>query len=189
MSQPEPPANGQATEIVPEVEKALRDKSLPPEFKTLSPDVQRRVLMQATSVAIKVSHESWEGSFPPPQAIQQFEEILPGSGDRIFAMTEKDLAHRHTVEGSMVSYMLRGQILGFILAAIALIGSIILIAIGQVIPGGLIGSAVLIPLVALFVTGQLHSINADDGEKPKGNEKSVTSPPAKPRGNRPQRRR
>ncbi len=30
----------------------------------------------------------WEGQFPPPEAIERYERILPGAFDRIIAMAE-----------------------------------------------------------------------------------------------------
>lgn len=39
---------------------------------------------------------SWTGPLPPPQALQQYDEILPGAADRIFRMAEE--RHRHQIE-------------------------------------------------------------------------------------------
>lgn len=69
-------------------------------------------------------------------------------------MTESELAHRHELEKRQAAYLAAGQIFGFILAAIAIAGSVFLIHEGHKIEGGVLGAAVIIPLVALFVRGQ-----------------------------------
>ena len=44
---------------------------------------------------------SWTGPLPPPQALQQYDEILPGAADRIFRMAEE--RHRHQIEQEMAA--------------------------------------------------------------------------------------
>ena len=39
---------------------------------------------------------SWTGPLPPPEALQRYDEILPGGADRIFRMAED--RHRHQME-------------------------------------------------------------------------------------------
>ena len=39
---------------------------------------------------------SWTGPLPPPEALQRYDEILPGGADRIFRMAED--RHRHQIE-------------------------------------------------------------------------------------------
>ena len=37
----------------------------------------------------------FSGPIPPPQVLKQYEEIIPGAGERILAMAEKEQDHRH----------------------------------------------------------------------------------------------
>lgn len=166
MSLPDSAKPEKPEEIVPEVEKALRDEQLPAAFQNLPKDVRHAVVQKLSSVAIRISHESWEGAYPSPQALQRFEEVLPGSADRIFKMAEADLDNHHLHDREVARYMHRGQIFGFILAAIALLGAIFLISIGKTITGTILGGAVLLPLVALFVTGQLQANAAGKQKSP-----------------------
>ena len=39
---------------------------------------------------------SWTGPLPPPQALQRYDEILPGGADRIFKMAED--RHQHQID-------------------------------------------------------------------------------------------
>lgn len=195
MSPPELPNGRDNKELVPEVEKALRDEQLPPEFRKLPEEVRHQVVQKLSSVAVRISsHESWEGSYPPPQALQKFEEVLPGSADRIFKMAENDLDNRHLHDREVSRYMHRGQIFGFILAGIALLGSIFLIAIDKTITGTILGATVLVPLVALFVTGQVqansaHRPKADPPQAPAGSPANGKSPLKATNGKRPGGRR
>ena len=41
-----------------------------------------------------IASQYYEGSFPPPWIIKGYEEVLPGTSDRIFKLTENNAAHR-----------------------------------------------------------------------------------------------
>jgi len=61
---------------------------------------------------------AWAGPLPPPQAIQKYEEIIPGAANRILEMTEKQQAHRFDMERKVIAgdstRSLLGMIFGFI---------------------------------------------------------------------------
>ena len=52
---------------------------------------------------------SWTGPLPPPQALQQYDEILPGAADRIFRMAEE--RHRHQIEQEKAAIALENDAL------------------------------------------------------------------------------
>ena len=64
--------------------------------------------------------------------LRSYDQIVPGAGERILAMAERQSAHRRQIESVVldanVSPEKRGQILGFILCLIAIGGGIRLIA-------------------------------------------------------------
>jgi hypothetical protein len=69
------------------------------------------------------------------------------------------------MEKRQAAYLAAGQIFGFILAVMALAGSVFLIHEGHKIAGSVLGAAVIIPLVALFVRGQIDvGRSSDDGK-------------------------
>jgi uncharacterized membrane protein len=41
---------------------------------------------------------SWTGPLPPPAAMREYDTILPGAGERILAMAERQVDHRHLLE-------------------------------------------------------------------------------------------
>lgn len=72
--------------------------------------------------------------FPPPQLLAQYNEAVPDGADRIVKLTENQAAHRQSIES-------RAQVFTFVLATIALVGGIVLIALGARVEG-------LVPLIA-----------------------------------------
>ncbi len=45
----------------------------------------------------------FQGALPPPSMFGQYDQVLPGSADRIMAMAEKEQAHRIAWENSDTS--------------------------------------------------------------------------------------
>jgi uncharacterized membrane protein len=91
--------------------------------------VDRRLL---TAFAQVVSVESrWSGPLPPPKSLAQYEELLPGSADRILQMTEGQIAHRQELEKTVVVndalIERRGQIISAITVVLAIILGALLI--------------------------------------------------------------
>ena len=94
--------------------------------------------------------QSYRGVIPPPTAMEGYEKVCPGAADRILAMAENDLKHKHEIEtkeqdsivrcrdevlNSEISNFRRGQYFGFIIIVIALIGGFYLVLNNQKIGG------------------------------------------------------
>ena len=62
------------------------NQSAPPADSPNLPEELRTTLVGA----------SWTGPLPPPEALQRYDEILPGAADRIFTMAEE--RHRHQID-------------------------------------------------------------------------------------------
>lgn len=79
--------------------------------------------------------ERFQGPVPPPEVLAKYDEVVPGAGDRIFAMAERQAAHRQDLEKRVISSNMAaerlGTCLGFILAMTALVGGFYLIATGH----------------------------------------------------------
>jgi len=45
---------------------------------------------------------SWSGPLPSPASLREFEEIVPGSADRLITMVEKQGNHRMEIEKRVV---------------------------------------------------------------------------------------
>jgi uncharacterized membrane protein len=100
---------------------------------------------------------TFSGPIPHPTILKGYEEVLPGSADRILSMTEKEGEHRRKIETELVkndnirSYL--GQIAGFTIAIVGLGGSIYLGINDKVWASGIMGAGTLTGLVTVFVKG------------------------------------
>ena len=101
--------------------------------------------------------QEFAGPIPPPSMMKQYEETLLGSADRILKMAENQSEHRQWIEKKKLSFSNRevhiGQILGFLLGAIAIVWGGYTALNGAPIPGGFIGTTGVVGLVAVFVIG------------------------------------
>lgn len=101
---------------------------------------------------------SWTGPLPPPQALQQFDNIIPGGAERILAMAEQQqsarILYEQTVLNASVKEASRGQWLGSLISLSSVFGAIALAIIGifskapsafYAVPLALLG----VPLMAL----------------------------------------
>lgn len=95
----------------------------------------------------------FSGPLPPPEMLAQYEAVLSGGADRIVKMAEDQSSHRRRLES-------RGQIFGFSLALVAILGGIGLILDGRSAEGlvPLIGA--LAGLVGLFIYGEVRAHRA-----------------------------
>lgn len=101
--------------------------------------------------------ESYNGPIPHPSHLSQFEEILPGSAERIFQMTEGDLKHIQDLQKQSMkddfTYSMTGVLIGGIVTVGAIFGSIYVIIAGHDWAGvGIIGMT-LSTIVGAFIYG------------------------------------
>jgi len=90
------------------------------------------------------------GAVPHPQLLRQYNEVMSAGAERIVRLAEGQVRHRQSMES-------RGQIFTFVLAAITLLGGMILVAIGRG-PQGLVPLVVAVAgLGGLFVYRELRS--------------------------------
>ncbi len=75
------------------------------------------------------------GPIPSPEVMQEYKDIDPGLPDRIMTMAEKQQAHRTAMERreqKIYPFLLVfGQLLGFFLGIVALLGGFYLISINK----------------------------------------------------------
>ena len=102
-------------------------------------------------------YQEFAGPIPAPSMMKQYEETLPGSADRILKMAENQSEHRQSLEKQRLSFSNRevhiGQMLGFFIGAVAIVTGGYTALNGAPIPGGFIGTAGVVGLVAVFVIG------------------------------------
>jgi uncharacterized membrane protein len=122
----------------------------------VSPEEKHEMSGHLVRVAASFSY----GPLPPPEALERYNQILPGAADRILAMAERQEQHRQEMEGrviaSNVSSQKLGLKLGFVIAMAAIVGGIWLALAGKSGAGLTSIIAALAALVGVFVYGKKH---------------------------------
>lgn len=140
-----------------------RSNKTPPNQQKTQEEIERRALLD-----LRAHFEGFRGPIPPPQIMKGYEEVLPGSADRIMKMAEYEQNHRHYLEKKGLGFAVfsdaLGKILAFILGASGLLGSIFLLYKDK----SLTGLAVLITslgsLIGIYLYGKKQSIVKEDSE-------------------------
>lgn len=60
--------------------------------------------------------EAFLGPLPPPSVMGGYEDVLPGSAERIIKLTESEVDHRHKMDERRLSIVSRDSLLGIILS-------------------------------------------------------------------------
>lgn len=98
------------------------------------------------------------GPLPSPDAVQRYEQVLPGAADRIMKLIESQAEHRMDMETSLVEGALRterlGQVFGLSIVVLVFAVSAWLIDGGHGISGTVLGVTDLVALIAVFLRGR-----------------------------------
>lgn len=90
--------------------------------------------------------EQWQGPLPPPAVLEKFNQIVPGSADRILKMAENEQRARINYDRDGLSATTaearRGQYLGATISGVAIVGAVIT---------GVMGAPAAIPVAFLSV--------------------------------------
>ena len=110
---------------------------------------------------------SWEGPLPPPQTLEGYERVVPGSANRILQLVERQSEHRMEMEKALIdgdsrrSYL--GLIAGFLLSGVVIGGGIFLVATDHDWAGASMIGVSLVGLASVFVYGSRG--RGDDQER------------------------
>ncbi len=140
------------------------------ELKKLPNSVIERIL--------KVSHHQesyFEGPLPPPALVGEYEQILPGSFDRILKMAEENAKHRididrHEIEieKTMIPESLEiqksGQAKAFYIYILGIIAVSFCAYINQTTIGSILAGTTLISLVPNFIAGIKKKIDKPNNQ-------------------------
>ncbi len=99
--------------------------------------------------------ESYVSPIPPPRVLLEYENVLPGSPDRLLSMVERQQAHRHSLEKSVVTSDITleriGLILAFVLGALVTTYGFILIFNDKAIQGIILLITYGVPMAGTFI--------------------------------------
>lgn len=120
---------------------------------------------------------------PDPSILARYNEIVPGSAERIIKLTEEQAAHRQQLENKALKAQIteskRGQWIAATLSVLFLIGSICVTLAGHDWVGAVLGGATVVGLVTAFIGGKRQQttdllqkrFGADIVEKLKGSQR------------------
>lgn len=80
---------------------------------------------EVKKVVMEMIQGEFSGPIPPPNIIEGYEKVLPGSADRIISMAERQSEHRQKMEQKMINAESRDSLLGVVFAFILGIGCIV----------------------------------------------------------------
>lgn len=111
---------------------------------------------QKNPVAVKIAQQ-FSGPIPPPQILERYEDIVPGSAERILKMAENQADHRQAIEKRIVNSSVvnerLGLFFGFTIGLVAIGAGVFCIFNGYSLPGSFIGTGGIIGLVTVFIIG------------------------------------
>jgi uncharacterized membrane protein len=97
----------------------------------------------------------YSGPLPPPEALERYNQILPGAAERIIAMAESQHSHRQELEKHVITSNIAAQklgtILGFTVAMTVVLGGMWLVHDGKSIEGLASILTALASLVGVFL--------------------------------------
>lgn len=126
----------------------------------------------------RILSASFSGPVPLPSILAQYEEICPGSADRMIGMAEEEGHHRRRIDAKLadanIEAMRRqfsearwGQILAFLVSVTFLGVGAYLTVSGQPWVGGILGSMGISTIVASFIRGRSQPSNEGQQSKPR----------------------
>lgn len=131
----------------------------------------RRTVSQTQLAAVAATH--FEGPIPPPAILQGYEDVIPGSAERILRMAEQESSYRHGLTTKMlnadISRSNRGLWLGWVVALAFLVAATMMVLGGHPVPGTIFGTLDLAGLVGVFVYGK-WSGERDENQHPEPSE-------------------
>lgn len=105
-----------------------------------------------------IAAQSFSGPLPPPEMLRKYEELLPGSADRIISIAERQSSHRQKLESDVIASSIRnerlGMTFGFLICILAISGGIFAVMHGKSAEGIAAIITPLVALVAVFVYGK-----------------------------------
>ena len=162
MSEKPTPDNNEDCELQPQLETV--------EAEVLEPD--ERELVQRVEGNRKVQRfiqrKLFKGPMPPPEDLAHYDEIVPGSGERILVMAETEqksrIEHNKREQDIKRDYLReemkiksRGQVFALAVTILFFILSLTLILKDQFGLGAVMMGVTLSAIVAIFITGRGHA--------------------------------
>ncbi len=106
---------------------------------------------------VQATLQQFSGPLPLPAMLQGYEDIVPGSAERILALAESEAEHRRALERSFVTYRAWGLAIAAIIGVGGLASGVFLTVIGKSVAGLTVLITELAILAAAFIAHQFRS--------------------------------
>ena len=107
---------------------SVSEKAADGEHSETALDETLAAVPEETRIAY-VQAASFKGPLPPPILFEHYDQVLPGSAERILQLTEKEQSHRQQWETSVLdaqkSDIRRGQWMGFGLGVCGIVAALV----------------------------------------------------------------
>ncbi len=109
----------------------------------------------------QVIEQKFIGPIPPPNIIAGYEDVIPGSADRILSMAERQSSHRQQMELREIKAESRDSLLGvifaFMLGAGCILACVVMVISVPSAAGAICGSVIGVTGIGSIVTGFLRN--------------------------------
>ena len=130
---------------------------LTPQTDSVPESENEEKIVEETTVTRVISREQYhEGPLPAPTTMAEYEQVLPGSAERIFNLTETEQAHRQDCQKrsltAQIADVRRGQHLGAALLVLPILFSTFFFYNGSNLAGGaFLGATFLFSTIGKFI--------------------------------------
>lgn len=139
------------------LETANLEAELGEELKKVNLAKPQKAQIQSSVLQLFKRHEYHSGPLPSASQFRSYEEVCPGSADRILAMAEREQAHRHTCELEAAAFEQRysktGLWMGFFIAGLLVCSAVVVALYGHEIVASALVAASAVGMVATFING------------------------------------
>jgi uncharacterized membrane protein len=168
---------GQGSEASEDVDAA---EVVPEELMEIAREVGPEAAKYMFRAAMSKTTTTWQWHVPPPEILAGYNQAYPGAARDLVDMAKTQSAHRQDLEKRVISSDIktrdRGQLFGFILALVVLVGGLAAILAGKSLAGFSTVIVALVSLVSLFIYSRkqgkqeldekMEALEATGGEDP-----------------------
>jgi len=137
---------------------------------------------QQTKPQVVAMQAEFRGPLPPPDMLQRYEEIHPGTAERVLQQFERETQHRHAIEQKVIDAQLEaqlaeipafrlGQVFAFLIAVVGLLSAAYCVSkaptAGHAWAGAGIAGISLATLAGVFIYGRKAKPAAEEPEEQK----------------------
>jgi uncharacterized membrane protein len=127
-------------------------------IQSLPKNLRPRVTELIQSVAYTASITQFSGPIPSPERLGQYNQVVPGSANRIIQMAETQAEHRRELENHAVRSQIRqsdcGQWMALGISLTAISASVWVTLAGQPWVGATLGGTTVVSLAGIFIVGK-----------------------------------